>query len=106
MALTEEQEWAIKVRKYGGGINLGETIKDELAEFIEMKIYMHKKEDFLDNTLWTIFWEEFKEFTLEDFWKMRLDTRAKLQKHLLKRGVCVAKYNARITLSNILFNII
>ena len=55
MALAEEQELAIKVRKYGGGINLGETIKDELAEFIEIKIYMHKKEDFLDNTLWTIF---------------------------------------------------
>ena len=37
---------------------------------------------------------------------MRLDTRAKLRKHLFKRGVCVAKYNARITLSNVLFNII
>ena len=37
---------------------------------------------------------------------MYLDTRAKLQKHLFKRGVCVAKYNTRITLSNILFNII
>ena len=37
---------------------------------------------------------------------MRLDTRAKLQKHLLKREVCVAKYNTKITLSNILFDII
>ena len=37
---------------------------------------------------------------------MRLDTRAKLQKHLFKKGVCVAKHNARITLSDILFNII
>jgi hypothetical protein len=67
MALAEEQEWAVKVRKYGSGLNLGETIKDELAEFVETKIYMHKKEDFLDNTLWTIFREEFEEFTLEDF---------------------------------------
>ena len=50
MALAEEQEWAIKVRKYSGGINLGKTIKDELAEFIETKIYIYK-EDFLDNTL-------------------------------------------------------
>ena len=85
---------------------MGETIKDELAEFIEIKIYMHEKEDFLDNTLWTVFREEFEEFTLEDFRNMRSDTRAKLRKHLLKRGVCVAKYNTRITLSNILFDII
>jgi hypothetical protein len=37
---------------------------------------------------------------------MRSDTRAKLRKHLLKRGVCIAKHNTRITLSNILFDII
>ena len=37
---------------------------------------------------------------------MRLDTRTKLRKYLLKKGVCVAKYNIKITLSNILFNII
>jgi len=85
---------------------LGETIKDKLAEFIETKIYIYKKEDFLDNTLWTIFREEFKEFTLEDFRKIRSDTRAKLRKHLLKKEVCVAKHNTRITLSNVLFNII
>ena len=106
MALAEEQEWAIKVRKYSNGINLGKTIKDKLAEFVETKIYIHEKEDFLDNTLWTVFQKEFKEFILEDFQKMRSDTRAKLQKHLLKRGVCVAKHNARITLSNVLFDII
>ena len=29
MALAEEQEWAIKVRKHSGGINLGETTKDK-----------------------------------------------------------------------------
>ena len=55
MVLVEEQEWAIKVRKYSGGINLGKTIKDKLAEFIKTKIYIYKKEDFLDNTLWTVF---------------------------------------------------
>ena len=37
---------------------------------------------------------------------MHLDTRAKLQKHLLKKGVYITKYNTRITLSNILFDII
>ena len=67
MALVEEQEWAIKVRKYSSRINLGETTKDKLAEFIEIKIYIYKKEDFSDNTLWTIFQKKFKEFTLENF---------------------------------------
>ena len=51
MALVEEQEWAIKIRKYGGGINLGKTIKDKLVEFIKIKFYIYKKEDFLNNTL-------------------------------------------------------
>ena len=55
MALVEEQEWAMKVRKYSGGINLGETIKDKLIEFIQTKTYIYKKEDFLNNTLWTVF---------------------------------------------------
>ena len=46
---------------------MGETIKDELAEFVKTKIYIYKKEDFLNNTLWTVFQEEFKKFTLENF---------------------------------------
>ena len=37
---------------------------------------------------------------------MRLNTRAKLQKHLLKRGVYITKYNTKITLFNVLFDII
>ena len=51
MALVEEQEWAVKVKKYSSGINLGETIKDKLAKFVETKIYIYKKENFSDNTL-------------------------------------------------------
>ena len=51
MASVKEQEWAIKVRKYSSGINLGETIKNKLAEFVEIKIYIYKKKDFLNNTL-------------------------------------------------------
>ncbi len=30
---------------------MGEITKDKLAEFVKTKIYMHKKEDFSDNTL-------------------------------------------------------
>ena len=37
---------------------------------------------------------------------MRLNTGTKLQKYLLKKKVYVAKYNTRITLFNILLNII
>jgi hypothetical protein len=51
MVLVEEQEWAIKVKKYSSRINLSETIKDKLTEFIKIKIYIYKKEDFSDNTL-------------------------------------------------------
>ena len=41
MALAEEQEWAIKIKKYNSGINLGEIIKAKLAEFIKIKIYIY-----------------------------------------------------------------
>ena len=51
MALVEEYEWVIKVRKYSNGINLGKIIKDKLAEFVKTKFYIYKKEDFLNNTL-------------------------------------------------------
>ena len=51
MALVKKQEWATKIRKYSSGINLGKAIKDKLAEFIEIKIYIYKKKDFSDNTL-------------------------------------------------------
>ena len=37
---------------------------------------------------------------------MHLNIKAKLQKYLLKKGVYIAKHNTKITLSNILFNII
>jgi hypothetical protein len=41
MALVKEQEWAIKVRKYSSEINLVETTKDKLVEFVEIKIYIY-----------------------------------------------------------------
>ena len=44
MALVKEQEWAIKVRKYSGRINLSETMKDELVKFIKIKfIYIKRR---------------------------------------------------------------
>ena len=51
MTLEEEQGWAIKIKKYSNRINLGETTKDELAEFVKTKIYIYKKKDFSDNIL-------------------------------------------------------
>ena len=40
IALAEEQEWAIKIRKYSSRINLSKTIKNKLAKFIKIKIYI------------------------------------------------------------------
>ena len=51
IALAEEQKWAIKIKKYGGRINLSKTIKNKLVEFIKIKIYIYKEKDFLNNTL-------------------------------------------------------
>jgi sulfur transfer complex TusBCD TusB component (DsrH family) len=64
------------------------------------------QEEFTDYTLWTVFQEEFYRFTVNNFKRMRSKLRAKLQIYLLKRGVYVAIYNNRYTLSKVLFDVL
>jgi len=102
MELTEK-EWAVMASKYGYGINANEAIKDELVEFVETMIYL--TQDLIDNSLWAIFLEQFKGFTVESFKKIRIDIRFKLRRHLLKRGVYVGRHTSRITVSELLFKV-
>ena len=62
-----DSEWAKKILRYGDGINTANAIKDKLGEYVETKVYVYTQENFTDYTLWTVFKEEFKGFTTEDF---------------------------------------
>src|SRR5271156_1918837 len=105
MAPTEE-EWAAMASKYGYGINADEATKDELIEFVQTAIYLHETQDITDNDLWAVFREQFEGFTVESFKKIRTDFRSKLRRHLLKRGVYVGNHSNRVTISELLFEVI
>jgi hypothetical protein len=92
--------------KHGNGITTTIASKDELGDYIAIKVYIHIQENFIDYILWTVFKEEFKGFTTKDFRRMRINIRAKLRTYLLKRGVYVGKYNSRYSISEALFNLL
>ena len=98
-----EKEWATMASKYRYRINADKALKDELVKFIQTTIYLCETQDLIDNNLWTIFQKQFKGFTVESFKKIYIDIRFKLQRHLLKRGVYIGRYNSRVTISKLLF---
>ena len=105
MARTEE-EWAKMVIEYRYRIDADEATKEELAEFVQTMIYIHETEDLIDNDLWLVFQEQFEGFTVESFRKIHIETRSKLRRHLLKRGVYIGKHSNRVNISELLFEVI
>jgi len=99
-------EWYKKILKHGDGITAAIASKDELGDYVVIKVYVHTQENFIDYTLWTVFKEEFEGFTTEDFRRMRINIRVKLCTHLLKRGVYVGKHNSRYLILEALFNLL
>ena len=61
-------------------------------------------EGFSDFTLWSLFKEEFEEWTKDDFKLLRRDTRIKLRLYLVRRGVYVAPYSTKYSISDTLFD--
>jgi hypothetical protein len=100
------EEWAEMANKYGYGIDADKATKEELVEFVQTVMYLHETEDLIDNDLWLVFQEQFEGFTVESFKKIRIETRSKLRRHLLKRGVYIGRHNNRVTISELLFEVI
>jgi hypothetical protein len=99
-------EWYKKILKYGNRITAAIASKDELGDYIAIKVYIYIQENFTDYILWTVFKEEFKGFTTEDFRRMRINIRVKLRTYLLKRGVYMGKHNSRYLILEALFNLL
>jgi hypothetical protein len=103
MELTRE-EWAARANKYGYGINAMGATKDELVEFVQTTMYLY--DDITDTDLWCCFLEQFEGFTVESFKKIPSDSRSKLRKFLLKRGVYVGKNNNRVPIYKLLYEVL
>ena len=73
-----EEEWAAIASKYGYGINVDDTTKDELVEFVQTIIYLHNEQDLTNTNLWTGFREQYKGFIAESFKKIYTNIRSKL----------------------------
>jgi hypothetical protein len=101
-----DPEWAERVSRLGDRIDTENATQDDLEEYVATKIYLHNYEDFTDYDLWTIFREEFKNFTVNNFRQLRIGTRAKLRAHLLRRGVYVGKHNTKRHISDVLVSVL
>jgi len=99
-------EWYEKILKHSDGITVAIASKDELGDYIAIKVYVYTQENFTDYILWTVFKKEFKGFTTEDFRRMRINIRVKLRTYLLKRGVYVGKHNSRYLILEALFDLL
>ena len=78
-----DPEWKERIARYSYGINIATASKEDLEEYIEIKIYKYIYENFTDYILQLLFQEEFKGFTIKNFGKIRPITKIKLRTYLL-----------------------
>ena len=72
-----------RIARYSYGINIATALKEDLEEYIEIKIYKYIYKNFIDYILQLLFQEEFKGFTIKDFRKICPITGVKLRTYLL-----------------------
>jgi len=78
-----DPKWKERIARHGYGIDIATALEEDLEEYMETKIYKYIYKNFTDYTLWSLFQEEFKGFTIKDFRKIRSIIRVKLRTHLL-----------------------
>ena len=78
-----DPEWKERITKYNYGINIVTALKEDLKEYMEIKIYKYIYKNFMDYILQLLFQEEFKGFTIKDFRKIYSIIKVKLCTHLL-----------------------
>src|SRR6266568_1701707 len=98
-----DPKWAEKISRLRDRVNTKNATQNDLKEYIATKIYLYNYKNFTDFSLWTIFKEEFENFTMTNFKRLYVSTRSKLRTHLLRRGVYVKKNNKKHHISDILF---
>ena len=81
------------------------AINNDLMEYMETKIYLYTQSNFTDYLLWTVFQEDFKDFTLKLFTQIQFNIKMGICKYLVKRGVYIIKQDKRYSLGKVLTNI-
>ena len=69
-------------------------------------MHLYTQSNLTDYSLWTVFQEDFKDFTPELFKQVQSSTRTGIRNYLVKRGVYIATYSNRVTISERLFEVI
>ena len=105
MALIKEEQTA-RASKYRYGIDADKVFKNKLVKFIQTIIYLYNKQDLTNTNFQTVFQEQYKEFTIESFKKIRTNIKSKLQKYLLKRGVYIGKNSSRVPIYKLLYKVL
>ena len=100
-----EIDWKERIAKYSYGIDLEKATDDNLTAYMETKIYLYTRHNLKDFLLWTVFQEDFKNFTPETFKWVQPNTRSGIRYYLIKRGVYIAKQDKRYPLSKVLTDI-
>ena len=78
-----DSKWKERIARHSYRINIATALKEDLEEYIEIKIYKYIYENFIDYILQLLFQEEFKGFTIKDFRKIYPIIRVKLRTYLL-----------------------
>jgi hypothetical protein len=79
-------------------------MQNDLKEYIITKIYLHNYKNLLDYNLWTVFKEEFKNFTAKNFNQLCVITRTVLRTYLLRQDIYIKKHNIKRYISDVLFS--
>ena len=58
-SLGHKLSWEEKITKYTYGIDLSKALKEELDEYINMKLYAYEQEGLVDSNLWITVHKEF-----------------------------------------------
>ena len=100
-----EIDWKERITKYGYGINLETATDDDLTEYVETKMHLYTRSNLTDFALWTVFQEDFENFTPETFKRVQSNTRMGIRQYLVKRGVYVVKQDKRYSLGKVLTDV-
>ena len=91
--------------QYGPEKDVEKPTTEELDNYVNEVIETHNAKGYKDRSLWEIFVEEFEGFTLDTFKAMKVNTRGRLRRHLLQRGVYVGQVNRYNILSQALLEV-
>ena len=78
-----DPEWKERITRYNYRINIVTALKEDLKEYIKIKIYKYIYKNFTDYILQLLFQEEFEGFTIKNFKKIYSITKVKLRTYLL-----------------------